>query len=256
MFARNASCSQIHSKEVVNSLWFADTNNSVMEMFDTRFSCSSRKPWLSNVKLPIISSWVLLVVLYRLSIAKCQATPFSPSLLAASIHHFYFFLVSFYFSIGSVVDLFSFSEQERLKELPGTTVTGPDGSSAYGTEGPLTTLPGSESDYPQYQHPDARNVEFLQSFRDHGGLAEAWDDVNRPPIPPLVQGRESQAPFAEFERIYDSSGSSHVQPTWDGKVEDDSFLLFLCDANFELFLCLLLLADFMLAGRLVWIINE
>lgn len=116
--------------------------------------------------------------------------------------------------------------EQGLKELPGTTVTGHDGSSAYGTEGPLTTLPGSESDYPQYQHPDPQTKEFLQSFRDHGGLAEAWDDVRRPPIPPFVQGRESQPQFAEFEHIYESSGSSHIQPAWEGKVEDDLCLYF------------------------------
>ncbi|RWR95088.1 peroxisome biogenesis protein 5 [Cinnamomum micranthum f. kanehirae] len=123
------------------------------------------------------------------------------------------------------------SKAEGLKELPATTVTGHDGSTAYGTEGPLTTLPGSDSDYPQYQHPAPKTQEFLQSFRDHGGLAEAWDDVRRPPIPPFVQGRESQPQFAEFEHIYASSGSSHIQPTWEGERVLSNFLHSFVDSS-------------------------
>lgn len=113
----------------------------------------------------------------------------------------------------------SLKTQETLRELPETTVRGPDGSFNYDTRGPLASLPGSESDFQQYQHPDAQNQEFIHSFRDHGSLADAWDEVQRPPIHPYPQGRESQAPFAEFEQIYDDGVGPHLQPTWDGPAE-------------------------------------
>ncbi|XP_077223215.1 peroxisome biogenesis protein 5-like [Tasmannia lanceolata] len=105
--------------------------------------------------------------------------------------------------------------QERLRELPGTIPTGPVNPL---DNGPFTTLPGLESDHQQYQHPDAQSSEFLRRVRstDHGGLADAWDEVNRPSIPPYVQARESQAHFSNFEQIYEGGVNSHLQPTWDG----------------------------------------
>jgi hypothetical protein len=48
---------------------------------------------------------------------------------------------------------------------------------------------------------------------DHGGFADAWNDVQRPPILPPPQFAGSEAHFNDFERIYDAPP---VQPTWDG----------------------------------------
>ncbi|XP_058114442.1 peroxisome biogenesis protein 5 [Magnolia sinica] len=106
--------------------------------------------------------------------------------------------------------------QERLNELPGTTLTGPDGSHDYRTEGPLTTLPGSETEHQQFQHPNAQNSEFLHSFRLHEGLADAWKEIHGPTIPPHVHGSESQVQFAEFEQLYNNGVRSQLQPTLDG----------------------------------------
>lgn len=73
-----------------------------------------------------------------------------------------------------------------------------------------------------------QNSEFLHGFRtaDHG-LEDAWDEIHRPPVLHHAQGREGQPHFAEFEQIYDHSGSSALQPTWDGMLSDVFFLLLL-----------------------------
>ncbi|XP_008806178.1 peroxisome biogenesis protein 5-like isoform X1 [Phoenix dactylifera] len=111
----------------------------------------------------------------------------------------------------------SSSKAQELKGLPGTSVNVPGSSSDFGPEAPLTTIPGSEYEGQQHQQLDARNSEFLHGFRtaDHG-FEDAWDEIHRPPVLSHAQGREGQPHFAEFEQIYDHSGSSVLQPTWDG----------------------------------------
>ncbi|XP_043700533.1 peroxisome biogenesis protein 5 isoform X1 [Telopea speciosissima] len=108
--------------------------------------------------------------------------------------------------------------QERVKELPGTTITGPDTPFYSGSNDHVATLPGSEYDHQQYRHPDTQGSEFLHSFRsaDQGGFADAWDEVHRAPVPPHALGRESHPQMAEFEQIYGPGVSSQLQPTWDG----------------------------------------
>ncbi|KAK1297659.1 Peroxisome biogenesis protein 5 [Acorus calamus] len=106
----------------------------------------------------------------------------------------------------------------ELKGLPGTSITVPNGAPDFQSEFPLTTLPGSEYDNQKYRHPNSQSSEFLWGFHsaNHGDLAEAWDEIHRPPLPYLSQGREAQAQFSEFEQIYDSGASSHGQLILDG----------------------------------------
>ncbi|KAK1273850.1 Peroxisome biogenesis protein 5 [Acorus gramineus] len=112
----------------------------------------------------------------------------------------------------------SSGKTQELKGLPGTSITVPNGAPDFQSEFPLTTLPGSEYDNQQYRHPDSQISEFLRGFHsaNHGDLAEAWDGIHRPPLSSLSQGREAQAPFSEFEQIYDSGASSHGQLILDG----------------------------------------
>ncbi|XP_042497602.1 peroxisome biogenesis protein 5-like [Macadamia integrifolia] len=95
----------------------------------------------------------------------------------------------------------SSKNQERVKELPGTTLTGPETSLYSGSNDRVATLPGSEYDYQRYQHPDTQGSEFLNSFRstDQGALADAWDEIHHASVPP-----------------HDHNVSNRVQPTWDG----------------------------------------
>nr|DAD29004.1 TPA_asm: hypothetical protein HUJ06_030472 [Nelumbo nucifera] len=106
--------------------------------------------------------------------------------------------------------------QERLKELPGATLTGPDAPLYPGSDGQLSTLPGLEYDQ-QHQHPDAQGSEFLPSFRNavQDGFGDAWNEIHRPQVP-HVEGSEGQPYFAEFENIYDHGVNSQMQRAWDG----------------------------------------
>ncbi|OAY75051.1 Peroxisome biogenesis protein 5 [Ananas comosus] len=109
----------------------------------------------------------------------------------------------------------SSSKTQELKGLPGSAVNVPEASSDYRPAAPLTTIPGSEYESQQDQRPDARTSEFLHGFHstDHGGLAEAWDEIHRSPVFPPAQFRENEAHFEEFERVYNANP---LQPTWDG----------------------------------------
>ncbi|XP_072986545.1 peroxisome biogenesis protein 5 isoform X1 [Typha latifolia] len=111
----------------------------------------------------------------------------------------------------------SSSKAQELNGLPGNAISVSDGSSDFRPGAPLTTIPGSEYESQQDQRLDARSSEFLHGFRsaDHGGLADAWDEVHRPPVPPHAQFREREARFAEFEQVYNRSANI-IQPTWDG----------------------------------------
>lgn len=111
----------------------------------------------------------------------------------------------------------SSGKAEELRGLPGANVTLP-APSGYRPEAPLSTLPGSEYDNPQYQQPDARSSAFVDGFRTavHGDLADAWDDVHRPPVFPHALSRESGPHFAEFDQIYNAGAGPQLQPTFDG----------------------------------------
>ncbi|KAF9587326.1 hypothetical protein IFM89_001316 [Coptis chinensis] len=102
--------------------------------------------------------------------------------------------------------------QDRIKELPGTTVTGgaPDFYSS--TADPTTLLPGSEQDFYHDHHRPLPGSQFLDSFRsgDHhvGALPDAWNEIQHHPEVAL------QPHFAEFDRIYDNGAA--IQPAFDG----------------------------------------
>ncbi|XP_038972790.1 peroxisome biogenesis protein 5-like [Phoenix dactylifera] len=111
----------------------------------------------------------------------------------------------------------SSSKAQELKGLPEASVNVPGSSPDFRPEAPLTTFPGSEYENQQHQQLDSRNSEFLYGFRSaNHGLEDAWDEIHRPPILPQARGREGESHFAEFEQIYNHSGSSAIQPTWDG----------------------------------------
>ncbi|XP_078163170.1 peroxin 5 [Carex rostrata] len=107
------------------------------------------------------------------------------------------------------------NKAEELKGLPSTGVSVPESSPDFRPDIPLSAIPGSAFDTQQNRLRDARSNDFLRGFHstDHVGFADAWDDVQRPPVlpPPHFAGSEPQ--FGEFERIYDAPP---VQPTWDG----------------------------------------
>ncbi|KAJ4868557.1 Peroxisome biogenesis protein 5 [Raphanus sativus] len=77
--------------------------------------------------------------------------------------------------------------QERLKEIPNATSSGP-GPQFYSQDQHLSSLPGSELDQPLLQ-PGAQGTEFFRGFRsvDQNGLGAAWDEVQRGagPMPPM-----------------------------------------------------------------------
>uniref|UniRef100_A0A1D1Y2M2 Peroxisome biogenesis protein 5 n=1 Tax=Anthurium amnicola TaxID=1678845 RepID=A0A1D1Y2M2_9ARAE len=113
----------------------------------------------------------------------------------------------------------SSSKAQELTGLPGSSVTVPAPSQGLSPEAPLSTIPGTEADYQQYQQPGGQSSQFLRSFHsaEHGGLEEAWNDIRPPPFHPIqAQGREIQPHFEEFDQIYDRGAGSHFQPTWDG----------------------------------------
>ncbi|XP_078437572.1 peroxin 5 [Wolffia australiana] len=113
----------------------------------------------------------------------------------------------------------SSSKAQELAGLPGTSMNVPSSSQAFGPQAPMSMIPGSEFENHQYQQPGIQSSQFLRGFHsaEHGGLEEAWNDVQQPQfIPPSIQGRESQAHFQEFEQIYDQGATSNLQPAWDG----------------------------------------
>ncbi|KAK4778796.1 hypothetical protein SAY86_006324 [Trapa natans] len=76
--------------------------------------------------------------------------------------------------------------QERLKEIPVATPTGPENQ--FFQDGvPLRTLPGSEQDR-AFLPPNAQGSEFLRTFHSayQNDLADAWDDVQHGPLPHVV----------------------------------------------------------------------
>ncbi|KAF8107519.1 hypothetical protein N665_0120s0043 [Sinapis alba] len=76
--------------------------------------------------------------------------------------------------------------QERLKEIPNATSSGP-GPQFYSEDQHLRSLPGSELDQPLLQS-GAQGSEFFRGFRsvDQNGLGAAWDEVQRDgPMPPM-----------------------------------------------------------------------
>ncbi|CAH2069768.1 unnamed protein product [Thlaspi arvense] len=82
--------------------------------------------------------------------------------------------------------------QERLKEIPNATRSGP-GPQFYSEDQHLRSLPGSELDQPVLQ-PGAQGAEFFRGFRsvDQNGLGAAWDEVQRggpmpPPMGPMYE---------------------------------------------------------------------
>ncbi|KAJ4758672.1 Peroxisomal targeting signal-1 receptor family protein [Rhynchospora pubera] len=112
------------------------------------------------------------------------------------------------------------SKAEELNGLPSTGISVPEAAPGFRPDIPLSSIPGSEFEAQQSQLPDARSNDFLRGFHaaDHGGLADAWDDVQRRPVlspPPLPPAHfaDNRAQFSEFERIYDAPP---VAPTLDG----------------------------------------
>ncbi|KAK9134093.1 hypothetical protein Scep_013621 [Stephania cephalantha] len=109
--------------------------------------------------------------------------------------------------------------QERLNELPGTAVTGPSTSLYSGGDNQLSTLPGFENEEQELRHPDAQASEFLRGFRgaDHGGFADAWNEIQRPQVPPHGPAlRGGPLPYTEFDKVYENGFQSLPQPILDG----------------------------------------
>ncbi|KAL8166122.1 hypothetical protein V2J09_007621 [Rumex salicifolius] len=72
--------------------------------------------------------------------------------------------------------------QERLNEIPTTTSTGSSSQFNLGSDGRLTSLPGSELDYQQNQNLNNQGAAFLDRFHasNQGGLADAWNEIQNP----------------------------------------------------------------------------
>ncbi|GAB2289314.1 hypothetical protein Dimus_023618 [Dionaea muscipula] len=92
--------------------------------------------------------------------------------------------------------------QERLKEVPTSASRGPSSQFNAVDHEHLISLPGSESDYQQHQHPSGQGFAFLDGFRTttQGTFADAWDDVQRPPNG-YYQYEEGQANLIEPRHI-------------------------------------------------------
>ncbi|KAF8099138.1 hypothetical protein N665_0251s0059 [Sinapis alba] len=89
--------------------------------------------------------------------------------------------------------------QERLREIPNATRSGPPGPQFYSQDQRLSSLPGSELDQPVLQ-PGAQGAEFFRGFRtvDQNGLGAAWDEVQRGgPMPPMGPMYEPVQPTFE-----------------------------------------------------------
>ncbi|KAJ1416997.1 peroxisomal targeting signal 1 receptor [Sesbania bispinosa] len=97
--------------------------------------------------------------------------------------------------------------QERLKEIPTSTPTGP--ASQFYSELP-NQLPGSEFDKP-FLDANSQGSEFFNRFRSAGagGLEETWDEIQR-------EGRVSQIPSSQ-PQLYDRGPPQQLhQPALDG----------------------------------------
>eukprot|EP01018_Ginkgo_biloba_P032694 Gb_28314 [translate_table: standard] len=111
--------------------------------------------------------------------------------------------------------------QERLKELPGITGSGPNTSSELRTDGSLTSLPGSEYDQQRFQRSNDQGSDFLSGFHlDRNGYEDAWHEsvgIQQPPAPVHYQSREGQGQFSEFEQIYNQGVTTfQPQPAFEG----------------------------------------
>ncbi|XP_015881476.1 peroxisome biogenesis protein 5 [Ziziphus jujuba] len=99
--------------------------------------------------------------------------------------------------------------KERLEEIPTSTST--SSGRQFDEQYQPPQLPGSEFDRPFLQ-PGTQGSDFIGAFRsaDHGGLADAWDEIQQHShvAPPLPHPRD-----AEFQRIYDRGPA---QPTLEG----------------------------------------
>ncbi|KAL6661216.1 hypothetical protein ACP70R_000600 [Stipagrostis hirtigluma subsp. patula] len=96
------------------------------------------------------------------------------------------------------------SKAQSIKELPGAAVSVPS-TSDFSTDAPLSTIPGSENEFKQDQRPLARGADFIR-----GGPANDWVESFRPPGLPELGGAESR--FAEFEQIYNNTGTTFGPP--------------------------------------------
>ncbi|KAL9230623.1 hypothetical protein vseg_005951 [Gypsophila vaccaria] len=114
--------------------------------------------------------------------------------------------------------------QERLKEIPTATSSGTSNQFHSSSNGQLTALPGSESDYQLNLQPNGQ--EFLHNFRatSNGGFAEAWDDIQHPL-------RESGIP--DSRHMYDQRFMPQTQHSLDGPPQQilSSFLHSFVDSN-------------------------
>jgi len=106
--------------------------------------------------------------------------------------------------------------QERIREMPGLPVQGQAGPQF--RNGPLTSLPGSESTFGQISN--GQVPDYLRGFQhaDSREFTEAWNhgmDMRVPPpqLPVAAENQEA-AYFSEFEGIYGQqpgpSGLPHV----------------------------------------------
>ncbi|KAE9598347.1 putative tetratricopeptide-like helical domain, peroxisomal targeting signal 1 receptor family [Lupinus albus] len=100
--------------------------------------------------------------------------------------------------------------QERLKEIPTSTPTGP---ALQFYSQPSNQLPGSELDKPFFDA-NSQGPEFLNRFRSAGGvggeLEGAWNEIQH-------EGRVSQHPSSQLDRLYDRGpGPQLHQPPLDG----------------------------------------
>ncbi|TVU05272.1 hypothetical protein EJB05_48430 [Eragrostis curvula] len=96
------------------------------------------------------------------------------------------------------------SKTQPIKELPGPAISGPS-TSDLGAAGPLSTIPGSENEFKQDQRPLTWGADFIR-----GGPANDWVESFQPPGHAEFGGAESR--FAEFEQIYNNTGTTFGPP--------------------------------------------
>jgi peroxin-5 len=96
------------------------------------------------------------------------------------------------------------SKTQSIKELPGPAVGAPS-TSDFSAAPPLSTIPGSENEFKQDQRPLAQGADFIR-----GGPPNDWVESFRPPGLADFRGAESR--FAEFEQIYNNTGTAFGPP--------------------------------------------
>lgn len=103
----------------------------------------------------------------------------------------------------------SSSKTQEVKEIPTSTSLGSSSQFYSTSDGQLTALPGSESEYQLNQHSAGQDVGFLHNYRSasHGGFTEAWNDIQYP---------ERESTFPESHHLYNEGFSNHTQSSWDG----------------------------------------